>query len=250
MRNSPKIVGVGKASPRSALPEVLTPQLVIRSLQDTMQPRLILELMASLFDGENPESVTITDALNALLAQRVLHEKGCIPDSSDSPDLVLMVSGVVARFMRRVVCEDSESLETPFQDQILADLRVRIVTARDSVSRFFSALQLGDRALHLASGWIGQRDFVRRTNALERRRYATAMAQLGYGTAFDLSHDSGGDTSMIGTGASLQFLFCSDQRPDQQIHRAVQALSGLRSEEERVRGLINGQVPYTVGDES
>ena len=123
-----------------------------------------------------------------------------------------------------------------------------MVTAQDSVSRFFSALQLGDRALHVASGWIGQRDFCRRTSASERRRYAAGMAQFGYGTAFNLSQRSDGNTSVLGSGASLQFLFCSDHAPAQQLHRAVRALSGLRSDEERVQGLIHGEGPYTLED--
>lgn len=247
--SSPKIIGIGESVSRDPALAAAQSQLLVHSLGQTMAPRVILELMASLFEDSMPESVTITDALNALLAQQVLREKDCDPDSPDSPDLVLMVSSVVARFMRRAL-QESEAPpkvppEAPFQDQILADLRGRLVQAPDSVSRFFSALQLGDRALHVASGWVGQRDFVRRTTALERFRYATDMAVLGYRTAFELSTRARSGTALAGPGTSLEFLFSPDRPPAQQIHRAVRALSGLRSDQKRVRELVEGKGSYT-----
>lgn len=243
--SSPKIIGIGESVPHDFALAAAEQHLLVHSLGQTMAPRVILEIMASLFEDSSPEAVTLTDALNALLARQVLREKDCDPDAPDSPDLVLMVSSVVARFMQRVLQEEGGASEAPFQDQILADLRVRLTDASDSVSRFFAGLQLGDRALHVASGWVGQRDFVRRTTAPERFRYATDMAVLGYGTAFELSSRPRRGLALAGPGTSLHFLFVPNRPPAQQIHRAVRALSGLRSNEERVRGLVQGQGPYT-----
>lgn len=248
LKSSDKIVGVGEGRHASdrAISEI---PLATSMLSQTMAPRLFLEVMASLFENTPPDSVTLRDALNALLAERVLHERDCLPDASDAPNLVFLLSGVVARFMHRVVEDTGPSTNAPFQDQALADLRAQVERANDSVSRFFAGLNLGDRGLHVASGWVGQRDFVRRTTASTRSHYATAMAALGYGTAFAaLNHSA--STSMAAGGGPLAFVFKGAFPPPQQLHRAVRALSALRSEKDRIKGLLLGEGPSTFTYES
>lgn len=70
---------------------------------------------------------------------------------------------------------------SPICDATLTDLYDRLWDTSDHVAALMRAVELGDRALHVAGGWVGGRH---RAEAMRANpSYATAMAARGYGTA-------------------------------------------------------------------
>lgn len=82
----------------------------------------------------------------------------------------------------------------PTCDATLAELYNRMWNTHDRIETLFRAMELGDRALHMAGGWVGgshHADVIRNNTP-----YVEAMGIRGYGTARTIAKHNPGNATI------------------------------------------------------
>ncbi len=139
--------------------------------------RDILEAFCAMGESQQ-RPVTSVDALNAIVARRIL--KLGIPSGGG---VVLPTSSLVRRNMK----DGCFGPEDEIDDGTLFALRRQLIDATDANDRMSVGVKLGDRAMHFAAD-IGGKHLKRRMKEDEARRYATRMGLGGYQTALSIAN--------------------------------------------------------------
>ncbi len=171
--------------------------------------------------------MTLSEALNSVIAEQFL-KAGFV---NDGPRLVIVLAGIVRRYMRRAVND-----EVAFQDQYLYDLAGALRGTNRPVERISKGIELGDRAIHLASGWIGSRDMVRRWSSSDLQGYGQNMAIVGYGTVMDTvgkMGESGRSREMTSRVDAIEFLM-NTQEFRARMAKVIAVLRSLRPQQENL----------------
>lgn len=152
-----------------------------------LDDQVILEAMAAVGEDEG-KARTATDRINGLVAGRIL-DLGI----KSGAELVFPVGSVVKRNIK----ERSPVGETedPLEGTLFALYR-SLMTSQGPI-KLDLALQLGDRGLHLSSGFNGNRHLPRVMSEQEIARYAMAMALAGYNSALDVARSHRTTDAMV-----------------------------------------------------
>ncbi|MDP2624744.1 MAG: hypothetical protein Q8P27_00995 [Candidatus Peregrinibacteria bacterium] len=155
-----------------------SPILSVPGGMQGLDDRTLLELMASPFsenDNGGPTTfATVGHGLQALVSEKLLEMTWI----KDGPELVRAIVAIIARYMRFAVsfregeCGKEEQVgSSPFQSATLAKLADWVENDPRHVGRMRTGVELGDRSVHLAAGWVGSRGLVKVMGPDERRRY-------------------------------------------------------------------------------
>ena len=195
-------------------------------LSSGVDDQILLECMV-----QDRSDLTLTEALNDVIAQQFL-EAGFI---TDGPRLVLALSGIIRRYMRKAGIKK----EVDFQDRYLYELAATLNETSLPVERVDKGIELGDRAVHLASGWIGSRDMVRHWSSSDLRGYGEKMAFRGYGTAVDTASKLEVEGRRVASSrvSSIEFLMRSTDFRER-MGKIIAVLSSLKPKKDDLESLL------------
>lgn len=155
--------------------EGVSPQLSSIVTAQNLGDTTILQTLKTL--GETGRAHTTLDQLLALIAEKILTLN--LPNGGK---LVFPASTLLLRNLREARADKKENREWT-DDDTLTYLHGILMRTQDTADRVNAGIKLGDRGIHVASGFMTTRHIKKFMSPEELDRYSAKMSLFGYNSA-------------------------------------------------------------------